>query len=315
MDILTNQFLYDLANKMPSDYHQILINLGLEEYKIEQNEHDYRYVRQKAFAGLLQWQRKMDNQKKTDMIECLKSALAKVNRNDLQQELVNREKCIDEDFENCNENNVSDFQTIGTDGEKQLLNIDNSEHMEVNEWHNAHANIKKVNGIIDEENPNDENQPPNSTRHRSLTKHPTKRLKLQKPDDEGIQHNHSKQKSRPKNIHSISNMKHEKHQEIARGILCNRSDNSYVTQSEQLQSSQTKCTMTMGHQVIQTETTEGQHKIGQDHVFPSIPGLSCIFGAPIYGGTINININNTLPPVRRQKKRRFVIESDSSQED
>lgn len=258
MDILTKQFLYDLANKMPSDYHQILINLGLEEYKIEQNEHDYRYVRQKAFAGLLQWQRKIDNQKEIDMIERLKSALAKVNRNDLQQYL----------------------------------------------------------GIIDEENPNDENQPPNSTRNRSLTKHLNKRLKLQKLDDEGIQHNHTKQKSGPKHIHSISELKPKKRQAIARCILCNRSNNSCVTYREQIPSSQTKRTMTVGHQVIQTETTEGQHKFGQDHVVSSIPGLSYIFGAPIYGGTINININNTLPPVRPpQKKRRFVIESDSSQDD
>ncbi|XP_076081788.1 uncharacterized protein LOC143052605 [Mytilus galloprovincialis] len=198
-------------------------------------------------------------------------------------------------------------------------------------------------GIIKEHTQNDENQPLDDNTNRRLTNHSARRFMLQKLDDEGIEHNHIKQISGHKNIQSIttySKLNPQKHKQIAQCILGNQdheAENEQQIQSsqttrtvtmgrqcilgnqdeneQQIQSSQTTRTVTMGRQAVhqtQTQLVVGQ---SQSHDAPR-SGMNYIFGAPIYGGTFNININNTSPSVQPpQKKRRFVIESDSSQDE
>ena len=64
-----------------------------------------------------------------------------------------------------------------------------------------------------------------------------------------------------------------------------------------------------------TKTSERQISVvGQGQVAPA--GLNYVFGAPIYGGTFNIHINNVPgdQPLQR-KRRRVIFDSDSSQEE
>lgn len=78
----------ELAKKIPSNYHDLLIYLGVKEHLIEQIEQDNKYVSQKAFKGLLEWQRQFEGHRdERKMVDCLKKALVSVKRNDLNQTL------------------------------------------------------------------------------------------------------------------------------------------------------------------------------------------------------------------------------------
>lgn len=78
----------ELAKKIPSNYHDLLIYLGVKEHTIEQIEQDNKYVSQKAFKGLLEWQRQFEGHRdERKMVDCLKKALVSVKRNDLNQTL------------------------------------------------------------------------------------------------------------------------------------------------------------------------------------------------------------------------------------
>ncbi|VDI05443.1 Hypothetical predicted protein [Mytilus galloprovincialis] len=99
-------------------------------------------------------------------------------------------------------------------------------------------------------------------------------------------------------ISSYSKLNPSKHKEIASCILGGCDD--------RIQASQTLVTIdnNVGERnVHQTTTTfERQISVGQGHAAPA--GLNYIFGAPIYGGTFNINIQSVPDNNPQQRKRR-----------
>ncbi|VDI00678.1 Hypothetical predicted protein [Mytilus galloprovincialis] len=190
----------------------------------------------------------------------------------------------------------------------------------VQEPTHRHQQIRKIyekdgNCCSKEDDDNDESE--NDSGNRRLTNHSARRFMLQKLDDAGFEHNHIKQISGHKNIQSISTyskLNSKKHQEISRTILADKSEN--------MQSSQTTRTVTInnnpvGQNVQKTAVSENQVSFGNLASAPTATGLSCLFGGPIYGGTFNINMSNLpslSPSPQITKRRRYVIESDSSQE-
>ncbi|VDI24801.1 Hypothetical predicted protein [Mytilus galloprovincialis] len=114
----------------------------------------------------------------------------------------------------------------------------------------------------------------------------------------------------------IPRLNSKKHHEISRTILADKSEN--------MQSSQTTRTVTINNNPVgqnqfqnvqKTAVSENQVSFGNLAGAPT--GLSCLFGGPIYGGTFNINMSNLSslsPSPQATKRRRYVIESDSSQE-
>ena len=105
-------------------------------------------------------------------------------------------------------------------------------------------------------------------------------------------------------LHKHKNPK--KHKEIASCILDSHED--------RIQSSQTLVTIdTNQRNIHQTTKTSEISVVGQGRTARA--GVNYIFGAPIYGGTFNINITTVPEDQPQQRKRRRVIfDSDSSQE-
>ncbi|CAC5419028.1 unnamed protein product [Mytilus coruscus] len=178
-------------------------------------------------------------------------------------------------------------------------------------------------GIIQskEDQHDDNDGSENDSVNRRLTNHSARRFMLQKLDDAGFEHNHTKQISGHKNIQSISTyskLNSKKHHEISRTILADKNEN--------MQSSQSTRTVTINNNPVgqnefqnvqKTAVSENQVSFGNLAAAPKAAGLSYLFGGPIYGGTFNINISNLpslSPSPQTTKRRRYVIESDSSQE-
>ncbi|XP_063423989.1 uncharacterized protein LOC134707838 [Mytilus trossulus] len=124
--------------------------------------------------------------------------------------------------------------------------------------------------------------------------------------------------SEHKNIQSISTyfkLNSKKHHEISRTILADKNEN--------MQSLQTKRMVTINNNPVgqnefqnvqKTAVSEKQVSFGNLAGAPT--NLSCLFGGAFYGGIFTINMSNLpslSPSPQTTKRRRNVIESDSSQ--
>ncbi|XP_071150741.1 uncharacterized membrane protein-like isoform X2 [Mytilus edulis] len=125
--VLTQSYLDELASHIASNYHPILINLGMENDEIERIEHDHKSsVRRTAFKAFVEWLRKFKDKDENYMIQRLKDALCFNGRNDLCQKLDIREKYEYRYVENNIQNNEEQRET-------QCQDKYNSSDGEVNE--------------------------------------------------------------------------------------------------------------------------------------------------------------------------------------